>query len=87
MSHVNRSWGKTAVDSWKDTVPCEVGRVSIFDPQIAVVSEAVLFLFPPVSFPSPSLLSPQLLEEQPVRCFTPVSTDSLLTLQHWISYA
>lgn len=56
MPHANRSWGKTAVDSWKDTVPCEVGRVSIFDPQISVVSETVLFLFPPVSFPSLAII-------------------------------
>lgn len=42
--------GKTS--SWQDTVSCEVSPLGIFVPQVAVVSEAVLFLLPPVSFPS-----------------------------------
>lgn len=69
------------VSSREDAVPCEVNRMSIFFPKGGVISEAVLFLFSPVSsifLP----ITPTVAARRISLVFPSVSTHSGHTLQH-----
>lgn len=74
---------------WQDMVSSKVGPLSVFVPQAAIVSELVLFLLRPASFPSLHITPPpphNWWENKSVRGCPPPpppppSQDSLFTLQ------
>lgn len=79
MLHANK---RRKTSSWQNKVSCEIGPMSIYVSQVAVVSKTVSFLLVPVSFSSPPI-TPIAVGIAIGQVFPPASIHSCYSLQHF----